>query len=99
MNTLRRAIDAFLHRYDAQSAVPQLSEAKMLDIARELSETYGYRTVGTREHALADAWFYEQVQELAKNCPPTLQCEAWRQVGSGAHRSAAELVWTLHFSR
>ena len=26
----------------------------MLDTTRTLSETFGYRTVGTREHALAD---------------------------------------------
>lgn len=58
----------------------------MLAVAQTLSETFGYRTVGTREHALADAWVHDQVQKLAATCPPTLQCETWRQVGSGTHR-------------
>lgn len=58
----------------------------MLDTAQTLSETFGYRTVGTREHALADAWMHTQVQELAAACPKHLQCETWRQVGSGNHR-------------
>ncbi|KZV84957.1 hypothetical protein EXIGLDRAFT_726594 [Exidia glandulosa HHB12029] len=71
---------------NALTGLPQLSEAAILETTRQLSETFGYRTVGTREHALADAWMYDQVQQLAATCPKHLQCETWRQVGSGTHR-------------
>ncbi|KAJ7597220.1 hypothetical protein C8J56DRAFT_919522 [Mycena floridula] len=65
---------------------PQISEAAILNTSKHLSEGIGYRTVGTQEHALADYWVWEQVQELCKNARDGLQCEVWRQQASGAHR-------------
>ncbi|KIJ41840.1 hypothetical protein M422DRAFT_48503 [Sphaerobolus stellatus SS14] len=35
--------------------------------AQHLSETIGYRTIGTKEHAEGDAWMVEQVQQLKKD--------------------------------
>ncbi|KIJ43580.1 hypothetical protein M422DRAFT_229023 [Sphaerobolus stellatus SS14] len=73
----------------------RLSEAHMLDVAKHLSETIGYRTVGTKEHAEGDAWMVEQVKLLKKECDNIvknvhsgrhLECEIWRQEGSGKHR-------------
>ncbi|EKM50065.1 uncharacterized protein PHACADRAFT_153387 [Phanerochaete carnosa HHB-10118-sp] len=77
-----------------QTALPQLSEAQMLAHAKYLSEDIGYRTVGTREHALGDAWMFARAEELKAQCDEIvksvpgrkLECEIWRQEGSGHHR-------------
>ena len=74
--------------------VPQLSERAILEHAKYLSEDIGYRTVGTREHALADAWMLKKAEELKTLCEDIvrkepgrkLQCEVDRQTGNGEHR-------------
>ncbi|KAL0954165.1 hypothetical protein HGRIS_005299 [Hohenbuehelia grisea] len=75
--------------------LPQISESRILAHAKYLSEDIGYRTVGTREHALADAWMLNQVEEFRRLCNEMvagdggqrkLECEVWRQQGSGSHR-------------
>ena len=74
--------------------LPQISETQILSHVRHLSEDIGYRTVGTREHALGDAWMLEQARELVRQCEEAvksvpgrkLECEVWRQEGSGNHR-------------
>ena len=86
---------------DPLTHLPQISETRILDVARYLSEDIGYRTVGTYEHALGDRWFYDQVLVFQKECEKMieaasgggmgpggrkLQCEVWRQQGSGSHR-------------
>ncbi|CAE6479620.1 unnamed protein product [Rhizoctonia solani] len=77
-----------------QTGLPQLSEAQILSYTRVLSEDIGYRTVGTKEHALGDAWLLDRVNELREQCQEAvgrtpgrkLECEVWRQQGSGTHR-------------
>ncbi|KLO13952.1 hypothetical protein SCHPADRAFT_920864 [Schizopora paradoxa] len=72
----------------------QLSEAAILGYAKYLSEDIGFRTVGTREHALGDSWMLSKAEELKKLCEDKvkaepgrkLECEVWRQEGSGSHR-------------
>ncbi|KAF8625164.1 hypothetical protein AX15_005531 [Amanita polypyramis BW_CC] len=86
---------------DPHTHLPQISETRILDMARYLSEDIGYRTVGTYEHALGDKWFYDQVLTFQKECERVvsavsgagmgpggrkLECEVWRQQGSGSHR-------------
>ncbi|KAF7291994.1 Peptide hydrolase [Mycena indigotica] len=78
---------------DAKSGLPQISEALILSTAKHLSEDIGYRTVGTREHAVADAWMYDLAKEMSEDCNKLaresgrkLECEVWRQQGSGTHR-------------
>ncbi|KAJ7698147.1 hypothetical protein B0H17DRAFT_1261330 [Mycena rosella] len=78
---------------DARTDLPQISEARILGFAKHLSEDIGYRTVGTYEHALADAWMVEQAEAAQRNCERVvresgrkLECEVWRQQGSGTHR-------------
>lgn len=76
------------------TGLPQVSERAILEHARVLSEVIGFRTVGTREHALGDAWMMEKATELKALCEEVvkaqpgrkLQCEVERQVGSGSHR-------------
>ncbi|KAI5116032.1 hypothetical protein M0805_002087 [Coniferiporia weirii] len=80
--------------YDNVTNTPQVSEYAVLEHARYLSEDIGYRTVGTREHALGDAWMLKQAYALQALCEEMvglehgrkLQCEVWHQVGSGSHR-------------
>ncbi|GJE93217.1 M28 family metallopeptidase [Phanerochaete sordida] len=77
-----------------QTSLPQISEAQILAHAKYLSEDIGYRTVGTREHALGDAWMVARAEELKAQCDEIvkatpgrkLECEVWRQEGSGHHR-------------
>lgn len=77
----------------------QISERAILEHARVLSEDIGFRTVGTREHAAADAWMHRKALELKELCEETvrnepgrkLECEVWRQVGSGNHRYEQQL--------
>ncbi|THH03322.1 hypothetical protein EW145_g6351 [Phellinidium pouzarii] len=79
---------------DNVTNVPQVSEYAILEHARYLSEDVGYRTVGTREHALGDAWMVQQAYALQTLCEEAvsaepgrkLECEVWHQVGSGSHR-------------
>ncbi|KAF6747109.1 hypothetical protein DFP72DRAFT_614406 [Ephemerocybe angulata] len=78
---------------DPSTGLPQISEAKILGYAKHLSEEIGYRTVGTKEHALADTWMVEQANIIKKNCEEVvaatgrkLECEVSRQEGSGHHR-------------
>lgn len=81
-------------RYNSITSLPQLSEATILQYAKHLSEDIGYRTPGTREHALADVWMTEKAFQLQEECQRVvasqpgrkLQCEVWRQEGSGSHR-------------
>ncbi|KAI0794351.1 hypothetical protein C8Q74DRAFT_1365816 [Fomes fomentarius] len=80
--------------YDPTTSLPQISEAQILAHAKYLSEDIGYRTVGTREHALGDAWVLKQAEALRTECEAVvrghperkLQCEVWHQQGSGSHR-------------
>ncbi|KAG8709665.1 hypothetical protein FRC11_005312, partial [Ceratobasidium sp. 423] len=77
-----------------QTGFPQLSESQILSHVRVLSEDIGFRTVGTKEHALGDAWLLDQVNKLRDQCQEAvnrapgrkLECEVWRQQGSGTHR-------------
>jgi hypothetical protein len=72
----------------------QLSEANILETSRYLSESIGYRTVGTAEHAAGDVWLLNQVEKIRDMCEDAirkrpdrkLECEVWHQQGSGAHR-------------
>ncbi|KAJ8075039.1 hypothetical protein PM082_019366 [Marasmius tenuissimus] len=73
--------------------LPQLSEERILNITRYLSEDIGFRTVGTSEHARGEAWFHEQArlaqqecQRIAKDSGRQLECEIWLQKGNGSHR-------------
>ncbi|KAI0343326.1 hypothetical protein BDW22DRAFT_1394270 [Trametopsis cervina] len=76
------------------TSLPQISEAQILWYAKTLSEDIGYRTVGTREHALGDAWMVKQAEYVQRQCEEIvnanpgrqLECEVWRQEGSGSHR-------------
>ncbi|KAI0057402.1 hypothetical protein BV25DRAFT_1812524 [Artomyces pyxidatus] len=81
--------------FDNATSLPQLSETQILAHAQYLSEDIGYRTVGTYEHALADKWLFDKVQVMQKDCEELvkrsgsrrkLECEVWRQEGSGSHR-------------
>ncbi|KAJ7097218.1 hypothetical protein B0H15DRAFT_825213 [Mycena belliarum] len=79
--------------FDARTGLPQISEARILGYAKYLSEDIGYRTVGTYEHALADDWMVEQAEAAKRHCESVvkasgrrLECEVWRQQGSGTHR-------------
>ncbi|KAJ7768520.1 hypothetical protein B0H16DRAFT_1520063 [Mycena metata] len=78
---------------NALTGLPQISEARILNLTRYLSEDIGFRTVGTYEHSLADAWMVEQAEEAKRHCERVvretgrkLECEVWRQQGSGTHR-------------
>ncbi|KAF8972707.1 hypothetical protein BDZ97DRAFT_1649998 [Flammula alnicola] len=78
---------------DPITKLPQISEERILGVARHLSEDIGYRTVGTYEHALADRWMVEAAEQVQQNCERIvnktgrkLECEVWRQEGSGNHR-------------
>ncbi|KAF7323535.1 Peptide hydrolase [Mycena kentingensis (nom. inval.)] len=78
---------------DGRTGMPQISEPKILAVARHLSEDIGFRTVGTHEHALADAWMLQQAEAAKRHCDQVarignraLQCEVWHQRGSGTHR-------------
>ncbi|KAF8075052.1 hypothetical protein FPV67DRAFT_1475846 [Lyophyllum atratum] len=78
---------------DPLTGLPQISETRVLGFAKYLSEDIGYRTVGTLEHALADTWMVGQAEAVKRNCEEVvaatgrkLECEVWRQEGSGSHR-------------
>lgn len=88
---------SFLDRipsYDPETNLPHPSEATILSYAKYLSEDIGYRTPGTREHAMADAWLLQKVQDIGDLCRQAvekepirkLECTVWRQEGSGSHR-------------
>lgn len=73
--------------------LPQISEERILGVAKQLSEGIGYRIVGSYEHALADDWMVEAAEMVQRNCERVvlltgrkLECEVWRQEGSGNHR-------------
>jgi hypothetical protein len=81
------------YRTDSVTKLPQISESRILDVAKHLSENIGYRIVGTREHALADKWMVEAAEDVKRNCERIvnktgrkLECEVWRQEGNGNHR-------------
>lgn len=74
-----------------------IAEKAVLEKVRQLSEDIGYRTVGTREHALGEQWMLNEVEALKAHCdelvkrsspaaPRHLECEVDRQEGSGTHR-------------
>jgi len=80
-------------RTNPVTKLPQISEEQILGVAKHLSEGIGYRTVGTYEHALADKWMLEAAERVKRNCEEVvlktgrkLECEVWRQEGSGNHR-------------
>ncbi|KII83063.1 hypothetical protein PLICRDRAFT_180757 [Plicaturopsis crispa FD-325 SS-3] len=85
----------FTELYNPATNTPQISETRILQHAQHLSETIGFRTVGTSEHAQADAWMVQQAEEIKRQCEEAvarsggtrkLECEVWRQEGSGSHR-------------
>jgi hypothetical protein len=85
--------DPLVDLIDGVTGLPQISEARILSHAKHLSEQVGYRIVGTSEHALGDAWMMKEAEKLVSECNTIaaessrrLQCEAWRQQGSGSHR-------------
>ncbi|KAI5980796.1 hypothetical protein EDD15DRAFT_2186218 [Pisolithus albus] len=86
--------DTPTHSYDPTTSLPHPSESTILFYAKYLSEDIGYRTPGTRQHAQADAWWYDKVQEIGELCRRAvekepgrkLECNVWRQQGSGSHR-------------
>ncbi|KAH7910240.1 hypothetical protein BJ138DRAFT_132560 [Hygrophoropsis aurantiaca] len=83
-----------IEQYDAVTTLPKISESTILGYAKYLSEDIGYRTPGTREHALADEWMTNKAHELKTECDRIvsraqgrkLECEVWRQQGNGSHR-------------
>ncbi|KAF5390607.1 hypothetical protein D9757_002581 [Collybiopsis confluens] len=83
-----------LEPYNSLTNQPQISEPLILDTARILSEEIGFRTPGTREHALGEQYLWGQVIELKSQCDELvkvnpsrkLECEIWHQKGSGSHR-------------
>ena len=96
----------FVDRFDPITSLPQLSEAEILGHAKYLSEDIGYRTVGTVEHVLGDMWIHMQALDLQEKCEQIvkstpgrkLQCEVWKQKGSGSHRydnSMSLLRWLI----
>ncbi|KAF5334245.1 hypothetical protein D9758_017096 [Tetrapyrgos nigripes] len=77
------------------TGLPQLSETQILGVSKYLSEDIGFRTPGTLEHLLGDQWMYGRVEEFKQRCDEIvaatqgsrkLECEIWRQEGSGSHR-------------
>ncbi|KAI4524854.1 hypothetical protein K525DRAFT_235287 [Schizophyllum commune Loenen D] len=80
-------------RTNADTGLPQISEARILDVAKTLSEDIGYRIVGTEEHAQGDAWMVDQARAFKDECDAlaqsqgrALECEVWHQTGDGSHR-------------
>ena len=77
-----------------RTGLPQISEANVIAYAKYLSEDIGFRTVGTREHAVGDVWMLQQAEALRAQCEEVvrahperkLECEVWHQRGSGSHR-------------
>ncbi|KAB5589515.1 Zinc metalloprotease [Ceratobasidium theobromae] len=77
-----------------QTGRPQISESQILSHVRALSGDIGFRTVGTREHALGEEWLLEKLGKIREGCEEAvrrtqgrkLECEVWRQQGSGTHR-------------
>ena len=81
------------YRTNPVTKLPQISEPRILSVAKTLSEDIGYRIVGTREHFLADRWMLQAAEHVKQNCERIvnetgrkLECEVWRQEGSGSHR-------------
>lgn len=84
----------------APDGQPQISEARILGHVAELTDpsVIGFRTVGTKAHALGDAWTVEQAKALVMLCDKVkaeasaqgrkvdLECEWDRQQGSGTHK-------------
>ncbi|CCA75676.1 hypothetical protein PIIN_09666, partial [Serendipita indica DSM 11827] len=99
MNTHYRLPEPKVGLFDT-TGKPQLSEARILSMVAELTDPYkvGFRTVGSREHALGDAWAVDQVQGLTALCDHVksraktrgdtvdIECEWDRQQGSGTHK-------------
>ena len=86
------------YRTNPITKLPQISESRILDVAKSLSEDIGYRIVGTREHSLADKWMVQAAEHVRQNCQRIvnktgrkLECEVWRQEGNGSHRCKS---WT-----
>ncbi|KAJ4473162.1 hypothetical protein J3R30DRAFT_3296811 [Lentinula aciculospora] len=81
-------------QYDPVTNLSQISESRILEVSRILSEDIGFRTPGTREHALGEDWLWDQVTKMKDDCDELvkktphrhLECEIWRQKGSGSHR-------------
>ncbi|TFY75137.1 hypothetical protein EWM64_g8876, partial [Hericium alpestre] len=94
--TLPEPITELIHPV---TKLPQLSETQILSYAQYLSEEIGFRTVGTYEHALGDQWLTDKLRNIKEECEEIvnkeaartgkgrkLECEFWRQQGSGSHR-------------
>uniref|UniRef100_D8PVI5 Peptide hydrolase n=1 Tax=Schizophyllum commune (strain H4-8 / FGSC 9210) TaxID=578458 RepID=D8PVI5_SCHCM len=86
-------VQAHVCRTNPDTGLPQISEARILDVARTLSEDIGYRSVGTEEHAQGDAWMVDQARAFKEECDAlvqsqgrALECEVWHQTGDGSHR-------------
>lgn len=83
-----------LEAYNPITSLPQISESRILETARILSEDIGFRTPGTREHAVGEEWLWHQVTNIKQECDKivrkspsrNLECEIWHQKGSGSHR-------------
>ena len=80
-------------RTNADNGLPQISEARILDVAKTVSEDIGYRIVGTEEHAQGDVWMVDQARAFKDECDAlaqsqgrALECEVWHQTGDGSHR-------------
>jgi hypothetical protein len=81
------------YRTNPVTKLPQISESRILGVAKYLSEHIGYRIVGTQEHAHADKWMVQAAEHVKQNCERIvnntgrkLECEVWRQEGNGNHR-------------
>ncbi|KAG6333449.1 hypothetical protein ID866_5639 [Astraeus odoratus] len=74
-----------LSPYDPVTKLAHPSEATILSYAKYLSEDIGYRTPGTREHAEADAWLYQKVQEIQELCQQAVGNEPDRKLEFNAH--------------
>jgi hypothetical protein len=80
---------------DPLTGLPQISEGEILRHTEFLSKEVGFRTPGTREHAVGDAYWHQTVEELCREYTQRVEtdggggvwkCEVERQVGSGTHR-------------
>ena len=65
---------------------PQTSEHLIYGHIKAL-EDIGYRTVGTEEAALGEAYVEVEVRKLEKQCQAAgiVKCEVWVQIGDGKH--------------
>lgn len=70
---------------------PVFSEENALSIMDKLSNEFGYRIVGTKQHVDAEDWLMTELQKYEgvhtfSDGQGDVQVEVWRQIGDGAHR-------------